>query len=136
MSQIRNELLFRNDFIAIEFHEQDDWLFVNWKGSVNHYEVLDGCAQILHFLELKQCFKILNSNIQVEGMWSAAAKWGGEVWFPALRKAGLTQFAWIYSPSMLSRLSTDKTIDNTVEPSYIKTFDDMELAKDWLRSGI
>lgn len=136
MSLSRSELLFRNNFIAIELDPQDGWMYVNWRGYVSHHDVIAGCEQILLLLKQNQCTQILNDNTLVEGMWSAAAKWGGEVWFPALREAGLRQFAWVYSPSVLSRLSTDKTIKNTDTPTYIRTFDDIELAKDWLRSEL
>lgn len=134
MNPERNELLFRESHIAIELNHNENWLYVNWRGFVNYELVTGGCEKILHFMKERQCFRILNDNTQVEGMWSAAAKWGGEVWFPALREAGLEYFAWVYSPSVLSRLSTDKTIRSTQSPDYIKTFDDLEQAMTWLRS--
>lgn len=131
----RNELLYRNNFIAIEYSPEDDWMFVNWRGSVSHHEVIDGCEEMLRLLKERRITDILNDNTHVEGMWSGAARWGGEYWFPALREAGLQRFAWIYSPSVLSRLSTDKTIKHTISPDFIKTFDDLDLAADWLRSN-
>jgi len=133
MKSNRNELLYRNNFIAIEFNHEDDWMFVNWRGLVNHYDVLAGCEEMLRCVKERQILDILNDNTHVEGMWSGASKWVGEVWFPALREAGLQHFAWVYSPSTLSRLSTDKTIKLTQSPGYIKTFDDLDLAADWLR---
>ncbi|WP_347160369.1 hypothetical protein [Pontibacter chitinilyticus] len=135
MKITRNELLFRNNFIAIEFQHEDDWMYVNWRGFVSHHDVVDGCEEMLRLVKERQITAILNDNTLVEGMWSGAAKWGGEVWFPALRTAGLQRFAWIYSPSVLSRLSTDKTLRHTKSPDYIKVFDDIDLAKDWLRSS-
>ena len=134
MHQSRPELLFRNNFIVIELDHQDGWMYVNWRGYVSHYDVMAGCEKILELVKEYHIVQILNDNTHVEGIWSAAAKWVGEEWFPALQEAGLKQFAWVYSPSVLSRLSTDKSIRNTSTPSFIRTFDDIDLAKDWLRS--
>ncbi|MCJ8163677.1 hypothetical protein MKJ04_02410 [Pontibacter sp. E15-1] len=133
MDSTRTELLYRNNFIAIELNHSDNWMYVNWRGNVSHHDVRAGCMEILRLVKEYKIYDILNNNTQVQGMWSGAAKWGGTYWFPALREAGLRRFAWIYSPSVLSRLSTDKTLDNTENPHYIKTFDDIALAKDWLR---
>ncbi|MEJ8802416.1 hypothetical protein [Pontibacter sp. H249] len=133
---MRNELLFRNDFIAIEYNSTGDWIYVNWRGYQNYESVKAGCEKMLELMKINACFKILNDNTQVEGQWSAAAKWGGDVWFPAMREAGLKWFAWVYSPSMLSRLSTDKMIRHTINPNYIEIFDDIDLAEAWLRTKV
>lgn len=134
MKSTKSELLYRNNFIAIEFNYDDDWMYVNWRGIVNHNEVIAGCGEMLRCVKERQILDILNDNTHVEGMWSGASKWIGQVWFPALREAGLQHFAWVYSPSMLSRLSADKTLKYTENPDYINTFDDLDLAADWLRS--
>jgi len=119
---------------VIELNHTENWMQVNWRGYVSHHDVMAGCMEMLRLVKEHQIVDILNDNTHVEGMWSGAAKWGGEFWFPALREAGLQRFAWIYSPSVLSRLSTDKTLKNTENPHYIKTFDDIEMAKDWLHT--
>lgn len=136
MTHSRTELLFRNNFIAIELDNTDGWMYANWRGYVSHHDVIAGCEKMLELLKEYHIVQILNDNTYVEGIWSAAAKWVAEVWFPALREAGLKQFAWVYSPSVLSRLSTDKTIKNMDTPSYIRTFDDIDMARDWLRSEL
>ncbi|MBF9253646.1 hypothetical protein I2I11_10110 [Pontibacter sp. 172403-2] len=134
MKTNRNEILYRNNFIAVEFDHENDWMFVNWRGIVTHHDVVAGCGEMLHCVKERQILDILNDNTHVEGMWSGASKWVGEVWFPALREAGLQHFAWVYSPSMLSRLSTDKTLKHIAKADYIKTFDDIDLAADWLHT--
>lgn len=135
-SQIKNntlEVLFYTNQIEIYYDNEDNWLYVNWIGFQTTQSVKDGCAKILQYMISEACDKILNDNTLVEGMWSGAAKWGADVWFPDLRKNGLKAFSWIYSPSMLSRLSTEKTLTHAQQPDYIKTFDDAEEAKAWLR---
>lgn len=133
---MRNEILFRGTYISIEYNHIDDWMYVNWKGYQNYDSVVAGCEKMLELMKEHACYRILNDNTQVEGQWSAAAKWGAEYWFPALREAGLRWFAWIYSPRMLGRLSTDKTLNLAENPDYIQVFDDIDLAKDWLRTRL
>ena len=131
---MRNELLYRNDQIAIEYNAANDWIYVNWRGYQNYDTVVAGCTKILDLMKSLACYRILNDNTQVEGKWSTASKWGADVWFPAMREAGLKWFAWVYSPSVLSRLLTDKTVKQTNNPDFIQVFDDIDLAKDWLRA--
>lgn len=133
MIRNRTEILYRDTFIAIEYNAIDNWIYVNWKGYQNYDSVIAGCEKILESMKAQACYRILNDNSLVEGQWSAAAKWGADVWFPAMFAAGLKSFAWVYSPSTLSRLSTDKTLKLADFPDQIKVFDDVDLAQDWLR---
>ncbi len=126
--------LFYQDNIEIYYDPENNWIYVNWIGFQTTDSVKVGCGKILVYMVTEACTKILNDNTLVEGMWSGAAKWGADIWFPDLRTNGLQAFAWIYSPSMLSRLSTDKTLSHAKQPDYIRTFDDIEEAKAWLRS--
>lgn len=133
---MRNELLYRDDHIAIEYNSICDWIYVNWRGYQNYDSVVAGCNKMLELMKSHACYKILNDNTHVEGQWSAASKWGGNVWFPEMRQAGLQWFAWVYSPSMFSRLSTDKMVKYTPNPEFLQVFDDIDLAMDWLRSKV
>ncbi|MGV3540952.1 MAG: hypothetical protein ACO1OQ_14145 [Rufibacter sp.] len=80
------------------------------------------------------CKKVLNDNTRVEGIWSSAAEWVGTDWFPRLRQAGMEAFAWVYSPSMFSRLSTDKSLRFIYDTSGIEVFDDFEAPRKWLEA--
>ncbi|AKD04805.1 hypothetical protein POKO110462_10025 [Pontibacter korlensis] len=136
MRQTRSELLYRDTTIAIEFNPADEWIYVNWKGYQNRESVMDGCEKILELMIEHACFRILNDNTNVEGQWSAASRWLAEDWFPRMHEHGLQLFAWVYSSSVLSRLSTDKAVRLADYPDYIKSFDNIEHAKDWLRSRV
>ncbi len=127
------ELLFSDKNIQIYYLDQDQWLYVNWVGFQTVRSVMDGCEQMLTLLKEKDCAKVLNDNTYVEGIWSGAARWGADSWFPRMREAGLEWFAWVYAQSVLSQLSTNKTL-SLMEPHYIRTFYDLEEAKDSLRS--
>lgn len=136
MSFIRTELLFRNKHLAITYNAVEDWIYVNWRGYQNYGSVVHGCEKMLELMKERACYRILNNNNHVEGQWSTAAKWVAEIWFPAMREAGLQWFAWVYSPSVFSRLSTDKSVSLTENPDFIQLFDDVEQAKDWLRTNV
>lgn len=133
MKLVRNELLYRESFIVIEYNSSDNWLYVNWRGYINYDTVLSGCEKVLHFMKEYNSYRVLNDNTNVEGIWSGASSWVGQEWFPKMRAEGLACFAWVYSVSTLSRLSMDKSIRNTDNPDFIKTFENLEAAEDWLR---
>ena len=130
---MRNEILYRDNHIAIELDSENNWIYVNWRGYQNYDSVQGGCAKILELMQMSACYRILNDNTQVEGQWSSASNWLSEEWFPAMREAGMERFAWVYASSMLSRLSTDKTMKNLQHSDDIRTFDEIEIARDWLR---
>lgn len=132
---MEEKLLFTAPNIQIYYDETNQWLYVNWVGFQTVKLVKDGCEIMLDLLKSESCNKVLNDNTLVEGMWSGAAKWGADSWFPRMQANGLQAFAWVYSQSVLSRLSTEKTLSHMpAPPAYIKTFYDLEDAKIWLRS--
>lgn len=136
MKLVRNELLFRESYIVIELNTSDNWLYINWRGYVNYDTVTAGCEKILFYMKECNCYRILNDNTNVEGIWSGASTWVGKDWFPRMQEAGLDCFAWVYSPSTLSRLSMDKSIRSTENTDCIKTFESVETAEDWLRMSL
>ncbi|HYF04374.1 MAG TPA: hypothetical protein VEC36_13405, partial [Patescibacteria group bacterium] len=117
--------------------EGEKTLFVDWKGFQLIESVKNGCEQILFFLKEHNCTKVLNDNTNVTGVWSGASEWVAMDWFPRMRAAGLKKFAWVYSPSYFSRMSTDKTLDATPEDilneKIIRVFTDKREAEEWLK---
>ncbi len=134
MKLVRNEILYRENNILIEYSHADGWLYVNWRGFQNYESIVGGCEKILYFLQDRQCTKVLNDNTKVEGIWSGASRWVGGDWLPRMQAAGLKCFAWVYSTSAFSRLSTEKALKNTPDLSIIETFDNLEQAEEWLRA--
>lgn len=125
------EFLFRETYIEISADNEGEWIYANWIGFQRVASVKDGCEKILQALKLKGYTKVLNDNTHVQGIWSGASEWVAVDWFPRMRAEGMTCFAWIYSPSVFSQLSTDKTLNHTNE-GFVKTFYDMAQAKAWL----
>ncbi|GEO05304.1 hypothetical protein AAE02nite_29680 [Adhaeribacter aerolatus] len=126
-------LLFSESFIQISYNAEENWVYANWIGFQTVKSVKEGCEQILQALIDESCHKVLNDNTHVEGIWSGAAAWVGTEWFPRLSNAGIKCFAWVYSPSTFSQLSTDKVLNHTKE-SFVRVFYNIEEAKTWLRS--
>jgi len=130
---MEEEFLFRETYIEISFNQEAQWIYADWRGFQTVASVKAGCEKILQALHLKGCTKVLNDNTRVQGIWSGASEWVAVDWFPRMRTAGMTCFAWVYSPSVFSQLSTDKTLNHTNE-GFVKTFYDIKQAASWLQS--
>jgi hypothetical protein len=124
--------LLESPTIQIGFDHINDWLYAEWIGEQTLESVQEGCLQMLDYMRAERCHKVLNDNRLVTSMWSDAAEWGGKVWFPAMMDAGLEYFAWVYSPNVFSRLSTDLTLRYTTRP-VVLPFDSIDTAKAWLK---
>ena len=127
------EFLFEETFIRISYDPEEDWIYADWRGFQRPPSIREGCEQMLLALKKCQTTRVLNDNTHVEGIWSAASEWIARDWFPRMRQGGLEWFAWVYSTSVLSQLSTDKTLHHTLE-GFVRTFYDVESARRWLRS--
>jgi len=129
--------LFVQPNIEIYLDSDNEWLYVNWIGFQMIQNVKDGCEQMLIFVKEYQCSKVLNDNTFVRGVWAGAAEWGATNWFPRMKMAGVRQFAWVYSPSEFSKMSTDLTISRTsadlLKDDFIRTFDNITEARKWLQ---
>ena len=124
--------LFFEDFLTIEYNDQSDWIYSDWKGYQTESSIKEGCEKLYDALKTFRCSKILNDNTNVVGIWTPASAWMGGIWLPKMREVGLKYFAWVYSQSAMSRVSTDESIRSTDVPGVVQTFEDMESAKRWL----
>jgi hypothetical protein len=127
-----NQVLFSDTYLTLYYHESLDCIYADWIGFQNLQTVQDGCERLLEAMVEKGCTKVLNDNTHVEGIWSSAAEWVGVDWFPRIRQAGMKCFAWVYSPSAFSRLSTDKCLRFTNDMDGIRIFDQRDEAEAWL----
>lgn len=125
-------VLHQESYLTIFYDYVNDWLYANWIGDQDLESVQAGCLMMLHYLKSERCRRVLNDNTLVTSMWADAAEWGGREWFPAMVEGGLEYFAWVYSPNVYSRLSTDLMLQHTTRP-VILTFDNIELATTWLK---
>jgi hypothetical protein len=127
-------VLSENEYVTISYDYSNEWLYADWQKDQNLHSVQTGCERMLECLRQEQCHKVLNDNRRVESMWSDASEWVGKVWLPAMAEAGLQYFAWVYSPNLYSRLSTDLTLQHAPEVGPIAfTFDNIDTASAWLQ---
>ena len=126
------QLLSNEPYLAISYDHSHEWLYAEWQGDQDLASVQQGAGHLLRLLQQQRCSKVLNDNRRVTSMWSEAAEWGGREWFPAMTEAGLQYFAWVYSPNVFSRLSTDLTLQFTEGNAVVATFDDLTTAAAWL----
>ncbi|OGX87455.1 hypothetical protein BEN47_10450 [Hymenobacter lapidarius] len=126
------QTLLETPYVTISYDHQNEWLFADWRGNQDMKSVQHGAMELLRLLPLHRCRKVLNDNTLVTSMWSEAAEWAGTECFPAMAAIGLEYFAWVYSPNLYSRLSTDLTLQFTAASPVVATFDDIETAKAWL----
>ncbi|QXV64271.1 PAS domain S-box protein [Mucilaginibacter sp. 21P] len=127
-----NKTFYSANFIEVRYNEEKGWLETEWLGYQNLESVKKGCMAILEMVKAAKYTQILNDNTLVRGNWSEAADWGASFWFPALREAGLKQFAWIYSPSAFSRLAADRSVQTDLGDFQTHFFTDKESAEEWL----
>lgn len=132
--QENRKYLFYDDNITIEYDDQYNWIYADWKGYQTENSVKDGCEKMLSSLNTVHCSKVLNDNTNVVGIWTPASTWVGTNWLPRVKQAGIKHLAWVYSSSSMSRVSADESIRITSVPEMIKTFDDLESAKRWLQN--
>ena len=126
------QTLLKEPHITISYDHLHEWLIADWHGEQNMTSVQHGALEMLRLMKLQRCCKVLNDNTNVTSMWSEAAEWGGTEWFPAMAANGLRYFAWVYSPNIYSRLSTDLTLQFVAGNAVVSTFDDIATAKSWL----
>lgn len=118
--------------IHLAYDDANQWLYADWQAEQDSFSVQAGALKMLDLLRQERASKVLNDNRRVQTTWADAAEWGGRVWFPLMAEAGLQYFAWVYSPNVYSRLSTDLTLQHTTLP-VVRVFDSLANAQDWLR---
>lgn len=130
--EINKEDFYKNPALTIIYNETAQRLDVDWVGFQDLHTVQHGCLKMLEMLERHKVSKVINDNSHVLGTWSDAADWVGQIWFPMMEKAGLRQFAWIYSPAAFSQLSAQKAADVAYGSVITRFFTDIVLARAWV----
>ncbi len=126
-------LLYSAPHLDIEYYEQPDYWYYNWKGLQTAESVYAGGEKIYELFTQKSCGRVLNDNRQVVTSWYGATEWAGREWFPRMFAAGLNRFAWIVPEALFAEMSMQKTLE-VIPPEYhwVCTFDDVQQARHWL----
>ncbi|GAA3967081.1 PAS domain-containing protein [Mucilaginibacter dorajii] len=131
---IRGDEFYQDSTLTLVYNKTHHRIDADWTGFQNLESVQQGCLRMLDMLQKNKVSKVLNSNIHVLGNWSEASDWGNNEWFPAMEKAGLRYFAWVYSPSVFSQLSAQKSIETLKGKISFSFFNDLEAAEEWIES--
>ncbi len=129
---IQTDQYYKDPHITILRTEGSDYLEVDWTGFQTVDTVKAGGMRMLEMLKANGVTKVVNDNSHVLGSWSEAADWAGEEWFPMMAEAGLRYFAWVYSPSVFSRLSAEKAVAVKEGAATVQFFTSTEEAIKWL----
>jgi len=129
---INNDDFYKDRSLSIVYNEAGKRLDVDWTGFQDLQTVQGGCLKMLEMLSRHKVSKVINDNSHVLGTWSDASDWVGEIWFPMMEKAGLRQFAWIYSPAAFSQLSAHKAADGAYGTVSTRFFKDVNVAREWV----
>ncbi len=126
----QEQLVLQTEYLEIKLDAKHHMLSTDWSGWLDFKKGQTGCLQILEHVRNQNVTKILNNNSKVTGH-SGATSWMSEVWLPALREAGITHFAWVYSHEFFTQLEIDNTVDRTTGIA-MRTFFLPEDARQWL----
>ena len=129
---LHNHLLLESPTLCIYYDTVFDWIYMDWIGQQTVESVKEGCEKLLTFIVSERCPKVMNDNTRVTNIWSDAAIWVANDFFPRAEKAGLQYLAWIYSPDQFSRLSADEVLVRQSVNIIIVPFNNFEEAKNWL----
>ena len=129
-----NKTFYQDNKVEIRYNPEKDWIESNWHGFQNLETIKHGCLEMLYLFQKNNCSKLLNDNTHVLGNWTDATEWGGKVWLPAMKKAGLRYFAWVHSESTFSRLAENKIADYSYGKLVTMFFDQKAEALKWLES--
>ena len=119
-------------FVRIALDEEQNRMYVNWMGDQTMLTVRAGCEAMLEVAKATKANAVFNDNREVTSSWSDAAEWVGTSWFPKMKQAGVLYFAWVYSPNVFSRLSTDTSVSFSKQGPETALFDNAEEAENWL----
>jgi hypothetical protein len=117
--------------ITISFDEDNQWLYVDWKGEHTSESSQECCMLMLEALRANPCDKILNDNSSISRTTVQMSLWGAW-WLEEMRNAGLRYVAWIYSRNFDARQETEAIIQRILDPIVV-SFDDVASAYMWLK---
>ncbi|UOQ97035.1 hypothetical protein MUN81_17565 [Hymenobacter sp. 5317J-9] len=134
---MKKELInsFDKVYLTIELDEANGWIYNNWVGVLPTEKVIQGCQATIDFLREKPCAQMLNDNREVVGSWSSANDWIAQNWMPQVLRLGLKRFAHVVSPGIFGQASAAEMVTRVGSQFEMRLFQDIELAKNWLREA-
>jgi hypothetical protein len=123
------EVLWENPSLRISLEKESQILICEWMGSQTLESIQSGGAIILQKLSEKRVTAVLNDNSSVQKQWEEAVDWTTNNWFPAMRSAGLRNFAWLLSKDIFARVSAKRAGESL---PFVRYFHSYNEAYNWL----
>ncbi|MBG8556436.1 hypothetical protein [Hymenobacter guriensis] len=117
--------------LSIAFDEDNQWLYVEWKGHHDAVSSKKGGELVLQHLQSCACTKMLNDNSQVTSEWDRGARWVGSHYYATLADQGVRFVAWICPPHWPARKSMETAMLFVTRPMVV-LFDDLASGYAWL----
>ncbi|MCG8308936.1 MAG: hypothetical protein MI975_16190 [Cytophagales bacterium] len=124
-------VLLKKKNVIVEHDKQQNYLYLNWVGFQTEEGIYEAGEDILEIFKKLDCSNVINDNREVQGPWNKASEWTQSYWFPAMIKAGLKKFAWIFPDNVFAELSASKAMPNT---EVVHKFYEYEAAENWLKT--
>ncbi|WP_303310053.1 hypothetical protein [Hymenobacter sp. BT730] len=121
-------------YLNAERNREEGWIYAHWIGVQNKHTVMEGGMAYVEMLRAEPCAKLLNDHSELVGRFLEANDWIAQVWTPLIMQAGLRYFAHVLSPGIFGQLSIEDLHHRIGNQFEMKLFEDIETAKDWLRS--
>ncbi|MBJ6107911.1 hypothetical protein JAO73_02730 [Hymenobacter sp. BT523] len=128
-------LLSTSEALDLYHDEENNWLYLDWKGALELANVQEDCQRILTYISQLGTLKALNDNSHITHISWELLKWVAEVYLPATARAGMACVAWVHSQALECRSDVELLLpvaDNC--PPQLSMFDDVAAAYAWLRS--
>lgn len=116
----------------IYFDYINDWVYIDWAGSLTLENVQHTCLQIGHYFLNHYYPRVLNNNEQVTSVSREVTVWLASEFLPALSITGVKQMAWVMPVTLRARNNVLDVV-NLFPHVAISLFDDVEQAVVWLQ---
>ncbi|MFD2721098.1 hypothetical protein ACFST9_20435 [Hymenobacter monticola] len=117
--------------ISVGYDEDNQWLYVDWKGEHDADSSWAACGLMLETLQGFPCAKILNDNSNITRTTMQLSARSLE-WVAHMHAAGLRYLAWVMPRQLNSRQTTEGVVLE-IEAPIVCTFDDLASAFVWLQ---
>lgn len=124
--------LYRSPQLRAYYDSWNNWLFLDWHGSLTMAGVQHDCLALLRSCCAHPCQRVLNSNAQVHTIHEGVVPWVEHEFVPYLEQLGVEQLAWVRAALPEGRQLVQQALQQPTQ-LYLSAFDDVEAAVEWLQ---
>lgn len=117
--------------LSISYDADNQWQYVEWKGTHDPVSSWAACALMLDTLRAFPCARILNDNSGITRTTMQLSARSLD-WLAQMHAAGLQVLAWVLPPQLASQRTPEGFVLK-IEAPAVYTFDDLASAYAWLQ---